>query len=128
MIEESSWQKMAAEAGILLIMPAVYLIISSLFEGAGFPMLYDAGIWLLSEIGLQQQFRLVHALIIFGPVVASLLNVYAVASFNWERTRHDVMFGLSLKKSYFNWTMLLLSLVCLIVLLLLFLKAKCNCG
>ncbi len=70
--------------GALLILPTAYFIFISILKyGFGIPALFDSSQPLLENLGIKESpgFN-INLLILFGPLVAMLLNLFAILKIN----------------------------------------------
>jgi hypothetical protein len=114
--------------GLTLSLPAAcFIAISVLKYILGYPFLFD-GIWpILEGIGIMNPFGLLNLLILFGPVVALLLNIIAVLHIEFEFTKQNINCQLSVTKSWWNLAVIILSGSILAILYIYLFLENCNC-
>lgn len=72
----------SAVIGLLLTLPAAYFIFINILNDAGITTLYNAAQPLLEKLDSNESFGWnINALLLFGPLIALLLNVASVCLF-----------------------------------------------
>ena len=107
-----------AAFGWLLTAPAAYFIIISLLKYVfGAPALYEAMEPTLERWGIREALGWnVNLLILFGPLVALLINLSGVMQVNWHAGPDEIIIDLHFKKLVTNWLVIVLSCMCLFTL------------
>ena len=114
--------------GILTLPAACFVMVSILNFQLGYPYLYDAANPFLQSTSISEPpgFN-INLLILFGPVLALLINILAVLDLWLDQGKDRINFQLSIRR---NWTNLLIILVNALTLLAtaayLFIE-NCNC-
>ena len=125
-LSASAW---AGIAGLLLVLPAIYFVLISVMAyGFGWRYLFDASWPLLERLGVKESLGWnINLLIIFGPVLALLLNVWRVLHIDFEFTKERIDCRFSLLKSWQNLAIVILSGGVLTVLMLYLFLENCRC-
>lgn len=101
-------------AGILLVLPSLYFVVSALLNyGLGF-----AALWKLIEpifnkpenksLGFN-----INIVILFGPLVAILINLPQVVQLHFSRMEDEVYINLSISKYRYSWMVVAAGIGCL---------------
>src|SRR5215471_5282004 len=111
-------QRLNALAGLILSLPAAWLIFSSLLKyGLGWSYLFDASQPLLERWGIKESIGLnINLIIVFGPVLALILNVLSVLHISFETTKERYDCRLSISRSWKNLAVVILSATLLLTL------------
>jgi len=119
----------AAWAGLLLSLPTAYFFLISILKfELNTPGLYDAIEPSLQSLGLREDFGWnINLLILFGPVLALLLNVFSVLHIRFETTKEKIDCRVSINKSWKNLAVVLLSGIVLLILFAYLFVENCNC-
>ena len=103
--------------GLLLIAPACYFILINILNESGLPALYNASIPLLESLGLQESFGWnINLLIVFGPVIAFLLNAGSIMAIELKTLEKDIEIKFSIQRKARSWFVIVLSCLCLFIL------------
>jgi hypothetical protein len=95
----------------------VFILSSVLKYEFGLPALYDAAQPVLASLGLNQSLGWnINLMIVFGPLLALLLNVIGVVSLSYGANNDDVRFQIVLKKATANWMIIILGGLCMAAL------------
>ena len=122
-------KKWTFATGLLLVVPTAYFIFISLMKYSfASPELFDSAEPFLEKLGINQSLGWnINLLILFGPVLALLLNVLSVLTIDM-RSQHDMLsVKLSIRKSWLNLLIIMISGLLLSVLFLYLLRENCNC-
>jgi hypothetical protein len=120
---------LSAVIGLLLTAPSLYFILISVMKYVfGLPALFDAAQPALEALGSKEAIGWnINLLILFGPLVALLLNLNSVLDINWQGTRDDIMVQLLFQKLVRNWLVIVISGLCLLTLFVYAIGENCNC-
>ena len=98
--------------GALLVFPIVFVITSALLKyGLGINQPFDAAQPLLEKWGIKERFGWnINAVILFGPILAILLNLFSLVKFNFKAADdyYEIFFFV---KSYW-WNIILVLVAC----------------
>ena len=119
----------AAWVGLLLSLPTAYFfLISFLKFELNTPGFYDAIKPALQSMGLRESFGWnINLLILFGPVLALILNVLSVIHIRFETTKEKIDCQVSIYKSWKNLAIVFLGGMVLLILLAYLFVENCNC-
>ncbi len=122
-------RKSALAAGALFAFPAAYFILISLLKYAfKAPHLFDAIQPLLEKLGIRQSLGWnINLLILFGPLIAFLLNLLAVLKFEWYNEREKISMKFSIEKHWGNMALVFVSGLLLATLFIYALGENCRC-
>jgi hypothetical protein len=120
---------LSAVIGLLLTAPTLYFILISVMKYVfGLPALFDAAQPTLETLGIKEAIGWnINLLILFGPLVALLLNLNSVLDINWQGTRDDIIVQLLFQKLVRNWLVIVISGLCLLTLFVYAIGENCNC-
>lgn len=121
--------RIALMAGLLLAVPTAWFILVNLlkFEWNS-PYLYDAIEPTLNKLGLKESLGWnINLLILFGPVLALLLNLLSVLRIRIQWKGDFFNCQLSIKKSWLNLTIILISASLLMALFAYLVGENCAC-
>jgi hypothetical protein len=120
---------LSAVIGLLLTAPTLYFILISVMKYVfGLPALFDASQPTLETLGIKEAIGWnINLLILFGPLVALLLNLNSVLDINWQGTRDDIIVQLLFQKLVRNWLVIVISGLCLLTLFVYAIGENCNC-
>jgi hypothetical protein len=92
------------------------------------PALYDASEPLLKTLGVNKPMGWnINLLIVFGPVLAFLLNLSAILSLEWKQTEDALQLHLSFQRKPANFIAVFISGSCMAVIFLYALAENCHC-
>ena len=119
----------AAWLGLLLSLPTTYFFLISILKfELDAPALYDTIEPALQSMGLRDGFGFnINLLILFGPVLALLLNVLSVLHIRFETTKEKIDCRVSINKSWKNLAVVFLSGIVLLFLFAYLFVENCNC-
>jgi hypothetical protein len=119
----------SAAIGLLLTAPALYFILISILKYVfGWPAFFDAVAPTLEAWGANETPGWnINLLILFGPLIALLLNLTAVIEVSWNANPQAVDIYLKFRKQIKNWLIIGLSGVCLLTLFIYAFGENCNC-
>jgi hypothetical protein len=123
-------QKPALIIGTLLTLPSMYLILISLMKYEfHIPFLFDAASPFLESAGIRETVGWnINLLIVFGPVLAFLLNMLSVLELYYASGKDRISLHFSIKKSWWNLAVILTSTIALLVLFAYIMAENCHCG
>lgn len=116
----------SAVVGLFLTLPAVYFILINLLNDAGITTLYGAAEPLLEKSGISKPFSWINLLIVFGPLLALLLNVTSVLSVYWHVTKTIMNIQFHIEKRWGNFFVTGLSGSCLLIFFLYLFAENCS--
>lgn len=116
-------------AGMLLTIPAFCFFLAAILKfELNTPGLYDAIEPALLAMGLRDNFGFnINLLILFGPVLALLLNVLSVLHIRFETTTEKIDCRVSINKNWKNLAVVFLSANVLLILFAYLFVENCNC-
>jgi hypothetical protein len=122
-------RKWAIALGTLLAFPTAYFILISLLKYTfGVPYLFDAAQPFLERLGIKEALGFnINLVILFGPVIALLLNLFAVLKIAWYNGKENFSIKFSIQKHWWNMMLLIFLWVLLIVLFVYALGENCRC-
>ena len=114
--------------GILTLPAACFFLISILNFQLGYPYLYDAANPFLQSTNISEPpgFN-INLLILFGPVLALLINVLAVLDLWLDQGKDRINFQLSVSRSWTNLLIILVSAMTLLTTAAYLFIENCNC-
>ena len=115
--------------GVLLSIPAIYFIFIAVMKYAfGWNYLFDAAAPVLERLGIKESLGWnINLLILFGPLLAFILNALSVISINFEFTKDRIDCRFSLVKSWQNLVVIIFSGGALMILFAYLLGENCVC-
>ena len=115
--------------GALLALPTAYFIFISLLKyGLRIPNLFDSAQPLLESLGIKESLGWnINLLILFGPLIAMLLNLFAVLRIEWYNEKEDFSVKLSIQKHWWNMILVIFSGLLLATLFIYALGENCRC-
>ena len=115
-------------AGSLLALPTGYLIFASLLKFTlGIPGLFDAIEAPLNRMGDNQSLGWnINLLILFGPVLAVLLNLASVLQVHYSINKDEIKISASIKKSPLNIAVAIIASALLACLFLYMIGENCR--
>ena len=115
--------------GLFLSIPTFYFFLASILKyELNTPGLYDTISPALQSMGLHENFGWnINLLILFGPVLALLLNVLSVIHIRFETTKEKFDCRLSINKSWKNLAVVFFSGLLLLFLFAFLFVENCNC-
>ena len=116
-------------AGLFLTIPTCYFFLAAILKyELNTPGLYDTIEPALITMGLRENFGWnINLLILFGPVLALLLNVLSVLHIRFETTKEKIDCRLSIINSWKNLAVVFLSGIVLLILFAYLFLENCNC-
>ena len=122
-------RKWAMVSGTLLAFPAAYFVLISLLKyGLGIPYLFNTAQPLLESLGIKEALGFnINLVILFGPFVALLLNLFAVLTIDWENDREDFSIRFSIQKHWWNMALVFFSGILLAILFIYAVGENCRC-
>ncbi len=119
----------AATIGLFLTAPTAYFIFVSILKYVfGLPALFNATEPLLNSIGGKDTLGWnINLLILFGPLIALLINVTSILKILWDRNEEGIHINLSIEQRFMNWLVIAISGGSLALLFLYALGENCNC-
>ena len=125
-VPKSHWSVIA---GLLLTFPAVYFIFICVMKYQfNLPVMYDKAEPVLQSFGTNKLIGWnINFLIVFGPLIALLLNVSSVVSLFCQSTTENYIIQFTIKKRTMNWSVIFLSAFCLVAFFMYLFKENCSC-
>jgi hypothetical protein len=122
-------RKWAIAVGALLAFPTAWFILISLLKyGLGSPYLFDSSQPLLKSMGIKAALGFnINLLILSGPLLALVLNLFAVFKIDWYNYRDNFSVKFSVQKHWWNIMMVFLSGVLLLILFVYAFGENCHC-
>ena len=122
-------RKWAMALGALLAFPTAYLIFISLLKyGLGLPNLFDATQPLLERLGIKESLGWnINLLILFGPFIAMVINLFSVLRIEWLNEKEIFSFKVSIEKHWWNMVLVFFSALLLAVLFFYAIGENCHC-
>ena len=122
-------QNWLAAAALLFSLPTAYFIaISVLKYELGVDGPFDSIAPWLERMGVKETPGLnINMLIFLGPLVACLLSIFQVLKINWQFTKEQFQFHLTIRKHWFPLLVTAFSLSLLAILFIYLLGENCNC-
>ncbi len=121
-------QPIALLAGGLLVIPSLYFILSALLNYEfGIPGLWSSIESIFEKPGNKQLGLNINLLILFGPLVAILINLTQVMNVAFKKDVSSFNFEIELKKYSWNWMVIAAGLFCLGALFLYMVGENCKC-
>jgi hypothetical protein len=119
----------SAAVGLLHTLPTCYFILISVLKYVlGFPALFDAAAPTLEAWGIKEAFGWnINLLIIFGPLLALLLNAAALIKVEARAGQDSLNLDIQILNNWLNWLVVGLSGLCLLILFVYTLGENCNC-
>jgi len=116
----------SAGLGLLLTIPAAYFLVINLVNELGWSGPYEFSEPFLISLGLREGLGFnINLLIAFGPLVALLLNVTNVVSFEWKSSNADLKLNFHILKRWTNWMVIFFAGPCLLILFLYLIGENC---
>ena len=111
-------QRFAFTAGALLIFPALYFFIAAVLNyEMGIPALWKPIDPIFQNPANKHLGWNINLLILFGPVLAFLLNFFSIVKIKWTNEKEQLHLSFSIRK---NWVNILIAVVSVLVLASLF--------
>ena len=119
----------AVAIGTLLAFPTAYFILISLLKYAfGTPFLFNSAQSLLEQLGIKESLGFnINLLILFGPVIALVINLFAVLKMDWHNETDIFSVKFSIQKHWWNMVLVALSGIFLATLFFYMLGENCRC-
>jgi hypothetical protein len=123
------YRKWAIALGALLAFPTAYFIFISILKyGLGLPNLFDISQPLFKRVGIKQSPGLnINLLILFGPFIAMILNLFSVLRIEWFNEKEVFSLKISLEKHWWNIMLVFFSFLLLSVLFFYAVGENCHC-
>ena len=115
--------------GTLLTLPTAYFIFISLLKyGLGIPSLLDSAQPVLERWGSKESLGFnINFLILFGPMIALFLNLFAVLKIEWYNQRENFSVRFYIEKHWWNMVLVIFSGILLATLFIYALGENCRC-
>jgi drug/metabolite transporter (DMT)-like permease len=121
-------RKWSIVLGTLLVFPTAYFILISLLNELGYPYLSEYAQPLLEQMGIKESPGLnINSLILFGPFIALLLNLFAVLRIDWYNLKEQFSVKISIQKHWWNMVLVIVSGILLAALFIYALGENCRC-
>ena len=122
-------QRWAVVFGSLLAFPTAYFILISLLKyWLGLPYLFDSAQPLLERLGIKERLGWnINLLILFGPLMALILNLFSVLRIEWYNEKEIFSVKLSLQKHWWNMALVFFSVMLLTILFFYAIGENCRC-
>jgi len=118
-----------AMIGLLLVTPTFYFILISVLKYVfGVPYLFDSAGPILEQYGISEGLGWnINLLILFGPVLALLMNLTSILNVHFENSKDNFDCRLTIYKKTWNLAVVFFSALVLGTLFLYALGENCNC-
>lgn len=115
--------------GTLLTLPTAYFIFISLLKyGLGIPSLLDSAQPVLERWGIKESLGFnINLLILLGPLIAMLINLFAVLKIEWYNQRENFSVRFYIEKHWWNMVLVIFSGILLATLFIYALGENCRC-
>lgn len=122
-------RKWSFSIGALLAFPTAYFIFIALLKyGLGLPYLFDSVQPLLESLGIKESLGWnINLLILFGPLIAMVLNLFAVLKIEWYNERESFSVKVLIQKHWWNMALVIFSGILLATLFIYLLGENCRC-
>jgi hypothetical protein len=121
-------RRWAITLGCLLALPTAYFILINVLNEFGYPYLFYSSQPFLQQLGLKESLGFnINLLILFGPLIAMVLNLLAVVKVDWYNQRDHFSVKFSIKKHWWNMTLVFFSGVLLAILFIYGVGENCRC-
>ena len=121
-------QSWAFTIGLVLVIPALYFVVSNILNYAfGIPILWRAIEPIFEKQGNESLGWSINLLIAIGPVIAFLLNIFRVMRISFSHDDKGVDIKFHFKRLYWSWLIVAASLFTLGTMFLYLLGENCNC-
>ncbi|HYF33425.1 MAG TPA: hypothetical protein VD993_20010 [Chitinophagaceae bacterium] len=118
---------LSAVAGLLLTLPGAYFFFINFLNEFGIHGLYNAAQPLLNSLGAYESFGWnINLLIVFGPVIAILLNMASTLRFEWITDRTFIDVHLRIQRRWPNWIIIGLGGICIMTLFIYLAGENCR--
>lgn len=119
----------AATIGLLLTAPAAYFIFASILKYVlGLPALFNAIEPALTSMGGKETLGWnINLLLLFGPLIALLINVTSIFKIQWDKRDDEINIHIIIQQKLLNWIVAGISGGSLALLFLYALGENCNC-
>ena len=119
----------AFSLGTMLVIPTAYFIFIALLQyGLGVLFLFDSAQPLLERLGIKDSLGWnINLLILFGPLIAMVLNLFAVLTMEWYNEKEDFSVKLSIQKHWWNMMVVIFSGIVMAALFIYALGENCRC-
>jgi hypothetical protein len=115
--------------GTLLTLPTAYFILISLLKyGLGIHSLFDSAQPVLEQWGFRESLGFnINLLILFGPMIALFLNLFAVLKIEWYNQTENFSVRFYIQKDWWNMIVVIFSGAILATLFIYALGENCCC-
>jgi hypothetical protein len=121
-------RRWAIAFGALLAFPAAYFILINLLNEYGYSYLFVSSQPLLEQLGIKESLGFnINLLILFGPFVALVLNLFSVLKIDGYNEREEFSIKFSIDKHWWNMMLVIFSGILLAVLFFYALGENCRC-
>lgn len=122
-------RKWAASMGALLALPTAFFIFINLLKyGLGSSYLFDFTKPLLERWGIKESLGWnINLLILFGPLIALVLNLFSIIKIEWYNERETFSVKVFIEKHWGNMVLVVFSGLILATLFIYALGENCHC-
>lgn len=122
-------RKWSFSIGALLAFPTAYFIFIVLLKyGIRLPYLFDSAQPLLERWGIKESLGWnINLLILFGPLIALILNLFSILKIEWYNERETFSVKVFIEKHWWNMLLVIFSGVLLVTLFIYALGKNCRC-
>ena len=120
--------RLALAAGILTLPTLYFISIAILKYNFGQSYLFDRATPMLEHLGIKEKLGWnINLLILFGPVLAFMLNVLSVLKIQFRFRKEQLDCSMSIRKNWWNLAIIILSTLILVVLFAYLIGENCSC-
>ena len=102
---------------LLLVLPSVWFFCINILNEAGINGPYNASQPVLESLGIREQFVWnINLLIVFGPVIALLLSALQTLHIEWNSSKEQFQFTITIRRKWFPLFIAFLSVLMLTAL------------
>lgn len=121
-------RRRAIVLGILFALPTAYFILINLLDEYGYSYLSDSAQPLLTQLGIKEALGFnINLLILFGPIVALIINLFSVLKIDWYNQKDTFSVKLSIQKHWWNMVLVFFSALLLAILFIYVVGENCRC-
>jgi len=121
--------KLTFALGALFVIPTAWFILISLLKySLGVPYLFDSTEPLLLKLGIKESLGWnINLLILFGPILALMLNVLSILKIEFDNGKDLFSVRLSFQKHWLNLLLIFIAGSILLILFMYLVGENCRC-